>query len=76
MPPEYGYDEFGAFNLPNEAPEQMKTTATCPRAVDFIRRHKDQPFFINLWLHETHTPHYPLEEYLAKFEDLDEPKQV
>lgn len=76
LPPEYGYDEYGAFNLPSNAPEQMKTTATSPRAVDFIRRHKDQPFFINLWIHETHTPHYPLQQYLDQFETLDEQQQV
>ncbi len=76
MPKAYGYDEFGAFNLPGNAPEQMNTVATCPRAVDFIRRNKEKPFFINLWLHETHTPHYPLEKYLKQFENLDEQKQV
>ena len=76
LPDAYGYDEYGAFNLPRNAEEQMNTHATCPRAVDFIRRHSDQPFFINLWLHETHTPHYPLEEYLKEFESLDEQKQV
>ena len=76
LPPEYGYDEFGAFNLPSEAPEQMPTVAACPRAIDFIKRNKDQPFFINLWIHETHTPHYPLKEYLNQFESLDEQKQV
>ncbi len=76
MPAAYGFDEFGAFNLPNEADEQMKTSATCPRATDFIRRHKNQPFFVNVWLHETHTPHYPLEQYLAQFKDLDERKRV
>lgn len=76
LPPAYGYDEYGAFNLPSNAKSQMPTTSTCPRAVDFIRRHKDQPFFINLWLHETHTPHYPLPQYLEQFEELDERKQV
>jgi len=76
MPTAYGYDEFGAFNLPSEAPEQMNTSLTCPRAADFIRRHKDRPFFINLWLHETHTPHYPLEKYMKQFKSLDEQKQV
>ncbi len=76
MPPDYGYDEFGAFNLPSEAPEQMKTSAAAPRAADFIRRHKDRPFFINVWLHETHTPHYPLEQYLKQFDTLDEQRQV
>lgn len=76
MPTAYGYDEFGAFNLPGNAPEQMKTSEACPRAVDFIKRHKDQPFFINLWIHEAHTPHYPQEKYLKQFENLDEQKQV
>ena len=76
MPTSYGYDEYGAFNLPNLAPEQMPTAESCPRAADFIRRHQDQPFFINLWIHETHTPHYPLQQYLDQFEDLDEQQQV
>lgn len=76
MPPAYGYDEFGAFNLPGQAVEQMPTAETCSRAVDFIKRHKDHPFFINLWLHETHTPHYPLERHLRQFEHLDRQKQV
>jgi N-acetylgalactosamine-6-sulfatase len=75
IPTEYGYDEFGAFNVPNSVP-QMPTTSSCPRAADFIKRHKDEPFFINLWIHEVHTPHYPLEKYLKQFDTLDEQKQV
>ncbi len=73
LPPAYGYDEYGAFNLPGV---QIKTAETCPRAVDFIARHKDQPFYMNVWLHETHLPHYPLEKYLKQFEHLDERQQV
>ena len=73
MPPAYGYDEYGAFNLPGE---QIKTAETCPLTVDFIRRHKDEPFFINVWLHETHLPHYPQEEFLAKFDHLNERERV
>lgn len=76
LPTAYGYDEFGAFNLPGDAPEQMNTKQATPRAVDFIRRHKAQPFFINLWIHEAHTPHYPVEKYLNQFTNLDEQKQV
>lgn len=76
MPPEYGYDEFGAFNLPSRAAEQMPTAETCSRAIDFIKRHKDRSFFVNLWLHETHTPHYPQEKYLQQFQHLDERQQV
>jgi arylsulfatase A-like enzyme len=73
LPTEYGYDEYGAFNVPGV---QIRTAETCPRAIDFIRRHKDRPFFINVWLHETHTPHYPLKEYLEQFQHLDEQKRV
>jgi arylsulfatase A-like enzyme len=76
LPTAYGYDEYGAHNLPVDAPEQMPPAETIPRSIDFIKRHKDQPFFINLWLHETHTPHYPKEKYLKLFEDLDEQKKV
>jgi len=73
LPTEYGFDEYGAFNVPGV---QIRTAETCPRTIDFIRCHKDQPFFINVWLHETHTPHYPLEEYLKQFQHLDEQKRV
>lgn len=76
LPPAYGYDEYGAFNLPSHAPEQMPTTSTIPKAVDFIKRHQDRPFFINLWIHETHTPHYPLQQYLDQFDSLEERQQV
>lgn len=73
LPPAYGYDEYGAFNLPGE---QIMTAETCPLAVDFINRHKDQPFFINVWLHETHLPHYPQDSFMKQFAHLDEQKQV
>ena len=73
LPPVYGYDEYGAFNVPGV---QIKTAQTCPLTVDFINRHKDKPFFINVWLHETHLPHYPQEKFLKQFTHLDEQKQV
>ncbi|MBC8473151.1 MAG: sulfatase-like hydrolase/transferase, partial [Planctomycetes bacterium] len=73
LPTEYGYDEYGAFNVPGV---QIGTAEACPLAVDFIRRQNDQPFFINVWLHETHTPHYPLDEYLKQFQHLDEQQRV
>jgi N-acetylgalactosamine-6-sulfatase len=73
LPPAYGYDEYAAFNVPGK---EISTAAACPRTVDFIRRHKDHPFFINVWLHETHTPHFPLPQYLKQFKDLAVQKQV
>jgi len=69
LPNQYGFDEYGAFNLPGE---NMPTAETADRTIDFIRRHKDEPFFINLWIHETHTPHYPEPGLMKEFEGLEE----
>jgi N-acetylgalactosamine-6-sulfatase len=69
LPDRYGFDEFGAFNLPGE---NMPVNETADRAIDFLRRHKDEPFFVNLWIHETHTPHYPEPALMKEFENLDD----
>lgn len=73
LPDQYGYDEYGAFNLPGP---NMKPELAYDRAIDFIGKNKDKPFFINLWIHETHTPHYPTQEWLAKFSHLDDQQQT
>lgn len=73
LPDQYGFDEFGAFNLPGD---NMPPAETADRAIDFIRRHRDRPFFINLWIHETHTPHYPEPALMKEFEGLNETEMV
>lgn len=73
LPDRYGFDEYGAFNLPGE---NMPPAQTADRAIDFICRNKDKPFFINLWIHETHTPHYPEPALMKEFEGLDERHMV
>ncbi|KJD35976.1 hypothetical protein PW52_04940 [Tamlana sedimentorum] len=74
-PLEYGYDEYGAFNLPSNL-HQMHVDSTLYKTIDFAKRHKDQPFFINAWIHATHTPHYPKEKYMNQFSHLSEQQQV
>jgi arylsulfatase A-like enzyme len=74
-PLEYGYDEYGAFNLPSRL-HQMDADSTLYKTIDFVKRHKDGPFFINAWLHATHTPHYPKDNYMKQFDHLDEQQQV
>jgi len=73
---QYGYDEYATFNGSSNNVIKADGLASVDHAEDFIRRHKDETFFVNLWLHETHLPHYPLDKYLEQFEDLDEQKQV
>lgn len=70
-PLEYGYDEFNCFNLSSQF-RQMNADSTIFKAMDFIERHRNQSFFINVWIHATHTPHYPKEEFLEQYKHLDE----
>jgi N-acetylgalactosamine-6-sulfatase len=72
----YGYDEYATFNGSGTNEIEASGLESVEHALDFIRRHKDQPFFVNLWLHETHLPHFPLDKYMEQFKDLDEQKQV
>jgi len=70
LPSAYGYDVHATFNSPGP---QMPVHDDVRNAIAFIeRRHAaGQPFFLNLWIHEPHTPHYPQPEYLARFAHLD-----
>lgn len=70
---EYGYDEAKVFN--GNGP-QTTFSGLYEDAIDFMGRHKDVPFFINLWIHETHTPHDPSPESLAKYQHLNEQDRV
>lgn len=36
------------------------------RGIDFIRRHKDVPFYLELWPQDVHTPHTPDESSLKR----------
>jgi arylsulfatase A-like enzyme len=40
------------------------------QAVQFIRRHKDRPFFLYLAYNAIHTPHQAPTEYLARYEHM------
>jgi len=74
-PSEYGYDEFACFNVSSKY-KQIHPDHSIDKAIQFITTNKDKPFFVNLWIHETHTPHYPKQEFLKNYEALDEQKQV
>ena len=68
-PSAYGYDDYGAFNCSGE---QMPVHEDSARAVAFIEKcaAKGQPFFINLWMHEPHTPFHSVPKYEWRFRDM------
>lgn len=73
LPSEYGYDESAVFNGPGPQTDVLKVYDD---ATDFIKRNKNKPFFLNLWIHETHTPHFPLKDSMVKYAHLPKQEQV
>ena len=75
LPQAYGYDDYGAFNC---AGEQMPVHDDVSRSIEFIETAKEQgkPFFVNLWIHEPHTPFHVLPKYRWRFRSLDEPENI
>jgi arylsulfatase A-like enzyme len=69
VPSAYGYDTYGAFNC---AGEQMPVHEDAMNAIKFIKQSKREgkPFFINLWLHEPHTPFHTVPKYEWRFRGL------
>jgi arylsulfatase A-like enzyme len=71
------YFERGAPNNPlldgrkpvSEAPPYL-TDALADRAVDFIKRHRSQPFFLYLAFNAVHTPMHATDKYLRRFEQI------
>lgn len=75
LPKDYGYDEYGAFNC---AGQQMPVHEDADRAIAFMEKNAaaKKPFFINLWMHEPHTPFHTLPEYRRRFPKLDDTHNV
>jgi len=75
LPSQYGYDEYGAFNC---AGEQMPVHEDARNAIKFIEKchAAKKPWFVNLWIHEPHTPFHTLPKYRWRFRDLDEADNI
>ncbi|PHS11506.1 MAG: N-acetylgalactosamine-6-sulfatase [Blastopirellula sp.] len=74
-PAAYGYDDYGAFNCSGE---QMPWHDDAARASAFIEESvaEKKPFFINVWMHEPHTPFHTVPKYEWRFRDLDRADQI
>ncbi|MEP3480674.1 MAG: sulfatase-like hydrolase/transferase [Fuerstiella sp.] len=74
-PGQYGYDEYGAFNCSGE---QMPVHEDAKHANAFIEKSHaaGKPFFVNLWLHEPHTPFHTVPKYRWRFRELEEKDNI
>ncbi|MBL6842663.1 MAG: sulfatase-like hydrolase/transferase [Verrucomicrobiae bacterium] len=70
VPSEYGFETYGAFNC---AGEQIPVHEDSEHVVKFIQKSKEhgKPFFINMWLHEPHTPFHTVPKYRWRFRHLE-----
>ncbi len=78
LPAAYGVDEHALFAgtaHPN-AEKTIEHNEIWNAALDFIRRHRDKSFFVNIWIHETHLAHYPSKTSLALYPDLNERQRI
>lgn len=74
-PSSYWFDDYGAFNCSGE---QMPWHKDAERASAFIKESVEQnkPFYINVWLHEPHTPFHTLPKYEWRFRHLERTDQI
>ncbi|QDU91351.1 Arylsulfatase [Pirellulimonas nuda] len=66
---DYGIDESAVYHGPGPG---IQPHAIADRAAQFIEANKDHPFFVNVWLHESHTMHSPTPASLEKWKRLDD----
>ena len=69
LPIAYGYDEYGSFNC---AGPQMFVHDDVKSVIPFIERSKAdrKSFFVNLWMHEPHTPFHVDPKLQKRFTQL------
>ena len=70
LPSTYGFDRAWAFNC---AGEQLPVHEDAREAIKFIRKchAEEKPFYINLWLHEPHTPFHTIPKYEWRFREME-----
>jgi len=79
-PKEYGFDESWTTwegmgpgidsdaDCKGKFKQYERTAKFVDKAIDFIKRNKEKPFYLNIWPNEVHDPHIPDPEFLPKYE--------
>ncbi len=66
----YGIDENDSGGRPDRLSPEGRDTPIYEKAIDFIRRHKDEPFYVNIWGFTTHAPVASAPNFLEEFKDV------
>ncbi len=76
LPVTYGYDESRVFNGSGpkvDVPIGVSTGRCVDYCKDFINRDRSKPFFINLWIHESHAAIDPPQDAIDAYAHVEEP---
>jgi len=66
----YGIDENDSGGKPDIDSPVGRDAPIYDAAIDFIKRHKDVPFYVNIWGFTTHHPVVSAKNFLAEFSDV------
>jgi len=66
----YGIDENDSGGRPDRFSPKGRDTPIFDKAIDFIKRHRDEPFYVNIWGFTTHSPVASAPNFLAVFNDV------
>ena len=70
----YGIDEIatndGEAETSRHLDERGRDAHVYDAAIEFIKRHKDVPFYVNVWGHIPHNPVNPVDSLVGRWSDL------
>ena len=71
---DFGFDETLVYHGPGPKVNQRLIGVEGAKAIE--RMKDQQPFYLNVWLHETHVKHFPTKESLDAFKHLNPRQQI
>ena len=66
----YGIDENKSGGRPDRFSPQGRDTPIFDAALDFIKRHKNEPFYVNIWGFTSHSPVASASNFLSEFSEV------
>lgn len=63
-------ERLGRGKIIAHAPKREMTKAFVDLAIDFVQRHKDAPFYLEVFTNDVHSAHLPLPEEAARYATL------
>ncbi len=69
-PGTYSIDEISPGEPGGRRSELGRDTLVYSAAIEFIEKHKDKPFYLNVWGHITHNPVNPPQSFSDRFKSL------